>query len=147
MTASDVIAVVLAVVVAILSGAVVTVLLGLRKALKELNRSIISLREETLPLVDELRDAVDSTVYNVDRVDRLITAAEGIEAHVDSASRLAYRTISSPVVKTMAFGSGVKRSMQRLRRKPLIAVPASKMAKSSRADAARSSAKAKRRSA
>jgi hypothetical protein len=122
MSASDVIAVVLAVVVAILSGAVVTVLLGLRKALKELNRSIVALRNETLPLVDELRDAVDSTVYNVDRVDRLITAAEGIEAHVDSASRLAYRTISSPVVKTMAFGSGVKRSMQRLRRSPLRAV-------------------------
>ncbi len=143
MSASDVIAVVLAVVVAILSGAVVTVLLGLRKALKELNRSIVALREETLPLVDELRDAVDSTVHNVDRVDRLITAAEGIEAHVDSASRLAYRTISSPVVKTMAFGSGVKRSMQRLRRSPLRPVSTTTTAKA----ASKPNVRSKRRSA
>lgn len=143
MSASDLIAVVLAVVVAILSGAVVTVLFGLRKALKELNRSIVALRDETLPLVDELRDAVDSTVHNVDRVDRLITAAEGIEAHVDSASRLAYRTISSPVVKTMAFGSGVKRSMQRLRRSPLRPVSSKTTSKA----AGKSSSRSKRRSA
>ena len=143
MSASDVIAVVLAVVVAILAGAVVTVLLGLRTALKELNRSIVALRDETLPLVDELRDAVDSTVHNVDRVDRLITAAEGIEAHVDAASRLAYRTISSPVVKTMAFGSGVKRSIQRLGRKPLRSVASSKDS----AGVSKASPRSKRRSA
>ena len=117
MSASDVIAVALSVVVAILAGAVVAVLLGLRTSLRALNESVVALREETLPLVAELRDAVDSTVHNVDRVDRLITAAEGIEAHVDSASRLAYRTISNPVVKTMAFSTGVRRSLQRLRGK------------------------------
>ncbi len=115
MSASDVVAVVMSVVVAVVAGAVVTMLLSLRATLRSLQRSIDSLRNETLPLVDELRAAVDSTVDNVDRVDRLITAAEGIEAHVDSASRLAYRTIASPVVKSMAFSAGVKRSAQRLR--------------------------------
>lgn len=115
MQASDVVVVVLAVVVAILAGAVVSVLVSLLRALRELRRSVDALRAETLPLVDDLRDAVESTVGHVDRVDRLITAAEGIEAHVDSASRLVYSTISSPVVKTMAFGAGVRRAGQRLR--------------------------------
>ncbi len=117
MNASDVIAIIMAVLVTMLAGAVVATLLSLRSTLKTLHSSVEALRNETLPLVDELRAAVDTTVHNVDRVDRLITAAEGIEAHVDSASRLAYRTIASPVVKTMAFGSGVKRSAQRLRRR------------------------------
>ena len=117
MNVSDVIAIVMAVLVAVLAGAVVSMLFSLRTTLRSLHRSVDALREETLPLVDELRAAVDTTVDNVDRVDRLITAAEGIEAHVDSASRLAYRTIANPVVKTMAFGSGVKRASQRLRGK------------------------------
>ena len=117
MQVTDVIAVVMAVLVAVLAGAVVSMLVSLRSTLRALHRSVEALRQETLPLVDELRAAVDNTVENVDRVDRLITAAEGIEAHVDSASKLAYRTIANPVVKTMAFGSGVKRSAQRLRGK------------------------------
>ena len=115
MSASDVVVVVLAVVVAVLCGAVVTVLVLLRQSLRDLRRSVDRLRVETIPLVDDLRAAVDDTVSNVDRVDRLITAAEGIEAHVDSASRLVYTTISSPVVKTMAFSAGVRRAGQRLR--------------------------------
>ena len=37
-----------------------------------------------------------------------------IEGRVDAASRLAYRTIQSPVVKAMALGAGVQRTAQRL---------------------------------
>jgi hypothetical protein len=81
----------------------------------ELRTSLHELQRDALPAVDELRDAVTTTTAHVERVDRLITAAESVEAHVDAASRMAYRTISSPVVKTVAFGSGVKKASQRLR--------------------------------
>ncbi len=115
MTPSDVVAVTLAVLVAVGAGAVVSVLVSLRSTLASLRVSLEALQTETLPMVEELREAVSSTTGHVERVDRLITAAESVEAHVDAASRLAYRTISSPVVKTVAFGSGVKRATQRLR--------------------------------
>lgn len=115
MKASDALAIVAAVVVAILSGALVVALLSVRAALQSLRAATDILREETLPLVAELHRAVADTVDEVERVDRIITAAEGIGDRVDGASRLAYRAFGSPVVKAMAFGAGVSQATRRLR--------------------------------
>jgi hypothetical protein len=115
MSTSDVVAIVAAVVVAILSGALVVALISLTAALRSLRAATDLLREETLPVVAELHRAVADTVEEVERVDRLITAAEGIGDRVDGASRLAYRAIGSPVVKAMAFGAGVSQATRRLR--------------------------------
>jgi hypothetical protein len=115
MSTSDVVAIVAAVVVAILSGALVVALLSLTAALRSLRAATDGLREETLPIVAELHRAVADTVEEVERVDRIITAAEGIGDRVDGASRLAYRAIGSPVVKAMAFGAGVSQATRRLR--------------------------------
>jgi hypothetical protein len=115
MQTSDVLAIVAAVVVAILSGALVVLLLSLRDALRSLQTATDMLREETLPLVAELHRAVADTVDEVERVDRIITAAEGLGDRVDGAQRLAYRAFGSPVVKAMAFGAGVSQATRRLR--------------------------------
>jgi hypothetical protein len=115
MRTSDALALVAAVVVAILSGALVVALLSLVATLKSLRQAADLLREETVPLMTELHRAVADTVEEVERVDRIITAAEGIGDRVDGASRLAYRTFGSPVVKAMAFGAGVSQATRRLR--------------------------------
>jgi hypothetical protein len=115
MQTSDALAIVAAVVVAILSGALVVALVSLRSSLVSMRAAADMLREETLPLVAELHRAVADTVEEVERVDRIITAAEGIGDRVDGASRLAYRTLGSPVVKAMAFGAGVSQATRRLR--------------------------------
>jgi hypothetical protein len=115
MQTSDALAIAAAVVVAILSGALVVALLSLSAALRSLRAAADLLREETLPLVAELHRAVADTVEEVERVDRIITAAEGIGDRVDGASRLAYRAFGSPVVKAMAFGAGVSQATRRLR--------------------------------
>lgn len=127
MSAADVVAIVLAVVLAGVAGAVVVALGAFTRTLRDLRRAVDELRAETLPAVDELREAVTTTVYNVERVDRLVTAAQSVEDRVDNASRLAYRTIQSPVVKALALGAGVQRTAQRLAGKdpaPLAAAPA-----------------------
>jgi hypothetical protein len=118
MQTADVLAIVAAVVVAILSGALVVALLSVTAALRSLREAADRLREETLPLVAELHRAVADTVDEVERVDRIITAAEGIGDRVDGASRLAYRAFGSPVVKAMAFGAGVSQATRRLRGTP-----------------------------
>jgi hypothetical protein len=115
MKASDALAIVAAVIVAILSGALVVALLSVRAALQSLRAATEMLREETLPLVAEMHRAVADTVDEVERVDRIITAAEGLGDRVDGASRLAYRAFGSPVVKAMAFGAGVSQATRRLR--------------------------------
>ena len=118
MGTSDVVAIVAAVIVAILSGALVVALVSVGAALRSLREAADLLREETLPLVAELHRAVADTVDEVERVDRIITAAEGIGDRVDGASRLAYRAFGSPVVKAMAFGAGVTQATRRLRGAP-----------------------------
>jgi hypothetical protein len=115
MQTSDALAIVAAVVVAILSGALVVALVSLRSALVSMRAAADMLREETLPLVAELHRAVADTVEEVERVDRIITATEAIGDRVDGASRLAYRALGSPVVKAMAFGAGISQATRRLR--------------------------------
>ena len=115
MHAGDALAVAAAVIVAVLAGALVVALASLTATMRSLREAADLLREETLPLMAELSRAVADTVEEVERVDRIITAAEGIGDRVDGASRLAYRALGSPVVKVMAFGSGVSKATRRLR--------------------------------
>jgi hypothetical protein len=115
MTTSDVLAITTAVIVAGFVGAVGMSLVSLTRTLRVLRETVEELHNQTLPLITDLRDAARAAGDEVERVDRLVTSAERIEGAVDSASRLAYRTLASPVVKAMALGSGVSRAAQRLR--------------------------------
>ena len=69
----------------------------------------------------------------VDRVERLVTSAERLSGAVDGASRMAARTLRSPVVKAMAFGTGVSRAAQKLREGETPVASASAVAASRRA--------------
>ncbi len=115
MRASDVVAIIAAVSVAVLVGALTVVLHALVGTLRDLRAATTLFIEEAVPLVDEMRDAVRDAGREVDRVERLVTAAGGVTEAVDSAQRLAYRTLASPVVKAMAFGAGISRGARRLR--------------------------------
>lgn len=115
MNASEVVAVASATLVAVLAGVFVAALIQLSRALRELRSALDEFSVETSELVSELTTTARHAGAQVDRVDRLVTAAEGIEERVDGASRLAQRTLASPVVKAMAFGAGVSRASERLR--------------------------------
>lgn len=115
MRASDVVAIIAAVSSAVLVGALTVVLHTLVGTLRDLRAATTLFIEEAVPLVDEMRGAVRDAGREVDRVERLVTAAGGVTEAVDSAQRLAYRTLASPVVKAMAFGAGVSRGARRLR--------------------------------
>ena len=107
----------------VVAGASCILVLGLLIALSSLSRTMRSLREtvdqlrnETVPLVSDLRGTVGQANAELARVDSLLGTAESISATVDSASRLAYLAFSNPVVKMLAFGSGTARAVRRLRR-------------------------------
>ena len=115
MDTSDVIAVIVATLVAILAGAMVVALGFLVQTLRTLRATVDSLRKETIALLDDAHDAVRQATNEVDRIDRLVGSAERINDAVDGAQRMAYKTLASPVVKAMAFGTGVSRAAHRLR--------------------------------
>jgi hypothetical protein len=115
MTTGDVLAVATAVIVAMFVGALAMMFVSLSRTLRSLRATVEDLRDQTIPLVEELRDAARGASDEVERVDRLVTSAERLEGAVDSAGKLAYRTLASPVVKAMAIGTGVSRGARRLR--------------------------------
>jgi len=115
MTTSEVLAVVAATVVTMLVAALAVVLVSLARTLRELRQSVADFQAEAVPLLDDAREAMNGAEAEINRVERIVTNAERLSDAVDGASKLAARTIASPVVKAMAFGTGVSRAAQRLR--------------------------------
>ena len=115
MSAGDVLAVVAATVVTMLVAVLAATLVSLVRTLRDLRDTANALYDEALPLLEAARDAAQDAASEVDRVERLVTSAERLSGAVDGASRIAARTLRSPVVKAMAFGTGVSRAAQKLR--------------------------------
>jgi hypothetical protein len=87
---------------------------ALGRRTRELAQVVAQLRAETLPLVRDARTVVDHAATEMERVGDVLGSAEAVSATVDSASRLAYRAFANPVVKTVAFGSGLRGALRRL---------------------------------
>ncbi|MCB0963482.1 MAG: hypothetical protein KDA98_09310 [Acidimicrobiales bacterium] len=85
-------------------------------ALRRLTRTLTDLEREASPLVDELAASLAEANAELDRVDRLVGSAESISATVDATSKLAYRALSAPVIKTVAVTSGASRAARRMRK-------------------------------
>jgi hypothetical protein len=66
--------------------------------------------------MDEIRAAVGLASTDLRKADGLLDTAQSVTATVDEASRAAYRTLSNPVVKVLAFGAGTRKAARRLRR-------------------------------
>ena len=115
MSAGDVLVVVAATVGTMLVAVLAASLVALARTLRDLRDTATALHDEAIPLLEAARDAVCDAAIEVDRVERLVTSAERLSGAVDGASRLAARTLRSPVVKAMAFGTGVTRAAQRLK--------------------------------
>jgi hypothetical protein len=107
MTTSDVLAIVAATVVAMFVAVMAVVLVLVARTLRQLRATVDVLHAEALELLDEARVSVADAAREVDRVERLVTSAERLGE--------AKRAIATPVVKAMAFGTGVSRAAQRLR--------------------------------
>ena len=84
--------------------------------LRELRATVDALREDTLALLDDAHDAV-----RAGRRSRSTASTDSSRRPSASTTRstarrsMAYKTLASPVVKAMAFGTGVSRAAHRLR--------------------------------
>jgi len=103
---------------AAVSGAVALVALVvvviLTRRMHELREVVRDLRSETVPLVRDARVVVDQAATEMLRVGDVLSSAEAVTGTVDSASRLAYRTFANPVVKVLAFRTGLTSALRRL---------------------------------
>jgi hypothetical protein len=118
MTAGDLAAVILSVVMVGVIVAMTLITQALLRTLRETRDTLEALRGEAVPLMGELRDTVERAGAEVERVDDLLDTAETISATVDSASRLGYLAFRAPVIRTVALGRGIGRGARRLAGRP-----------------------------
>lgn len=119
MSATDWVVASLTIVLVLLTGALVAALAAMARTQRQLAESVGQLQRETVVLVEAMTAAVTDAGYQIDRVDALLDAANSVEQTLDSASRIAFRTVTNPVVKAMALGTGTKRAVQRMRTEPV----------------------------
>lgn len=101
--------------------ALVVVLVRVLQALGELRRDLGVLREEVVPLVNDLKHAADETRGVIDdaredlaRFDRVIGSAESVSEALADTSRVAKTVLSAPVIKAAAIASGTKQAVSSL---------------------------------
>src|SRR5579872_4151923 len=117
-TSSDAMALAAAVVALATTVVLVVVVVALTHRVRQLGSLVESLQAETVPLVRDARVVVDQAASEMERVGDVLGSAEAVSATVDSASRLAYRAFSNPVVGIMAFGTGLSGALRRLFGRP-----------------------------
>ncbi len=115
MSAGDWLAATGAVLLAVLLGGLLFALGSVVVTLRDLRSTVRALQDESIALADEMRVALHDAENEVDRVGALITAAETVGDHIDTASRIVSKTVTNPVVKVLALGTGTKRAVRRMR--------------------------------
>ena len=124
MTAGELAVVLAAVLCSIGFAALIVVLLRVVDTMRSLRGEVVSLRQETTPLLAELRASTDeakSTIAeardDLERFDRVLGSAEAISGAVAGGGRVARAALSAPVIKTAALATGTTRAVRRLRGK------------------------------
>ncbi|HAQ23532.1 MAG TPA: hypothetical protein DGF10_06970 [Acidimicrobiaceae bacterium] len=115
MAASDLAALLVAITCLAAIAVLVVAVISLVRTLRALREVVDVLREETIPMLAEIRSVVDRATEGLDRVDHLLDAAEDISGTVDAASRLTYRALAPPLVGAASVSAGIGRFLRRLR--------------------------------
>jgi len=124
MTAGELAVVLAAVLCSVGFAALIVVLMRVLDSMKSLRAEVVSLRQETGPLLAELRATTDEAKAtmaeardDLERFDRVLGSAEAISGAVAGSGRVARVALSTPMIKTAAIATGTSRAVRRLRRK------------------------------
>jgi hypothetical protein len=118
MSAGDWLAATGAVLLALVLGALIFALGSVVLTLRELRATVRALQEQSIAMADEMRIALRDAEHEVDRVGALLSAAEMVGDRVDTASKIVSKTVTNPVVKVLALGTGTRRAVKRMRGVP-----------------------------
>ena len=113
MTGGDAAMIVLAVGWVVLVGGLLFVLLNTFRVLESTKMTIDAMREETIPLLREVKTSVEKTNREIDRVDVMLDNANSIVARVEKLSGLVEEAASSPLVKIISIASGLRKGFSK----------------------------------
>jgi uncharacterized protein YoxC len=71
---------------------------------------IDGIRQETVPLLSEVKGSVERANRELDRVDGMLVNAGEIVTRVEKLSGLVEQAASSPLIKVISFGAGLRKA-------------------------------------
>jgi uncharacterized protein YoxC len=89
------------------------VLLNTFRVLESTKMTIDAMREETIPLLREVKTSVEKTNREIDRVDTMLDNANLIVGRVEKLSGLVEEAVSSPLVKVIGLASGLRKGFSK----------------------------------
>jgi hypothetical protein len=89
------------------------VLINTFRVLESTKLLIDGIREETVPLLTEVRGSVERTNRELDRVDGILVSAGEITQRMSRLAKLVEQTASSPLIKFLSLGAGLRGARSR----------------------------------
>jgi uncharacterized protein YoxC len=94
--------------------ALCVVLLNTFRVLESTKITIDTMREEIVPILREVTTTVNKTNAQIDHIDTVLTSAETIVGRVEKLSGLVEQAASSPLVKVISVGTGIKAAVSKV---------------------------------
>ncbi|MGZ5352933.1 MAG: DUF948 domain-containing protein [Actinomycetota bacterium] len=89
------------------------VLINTFRVLESTKMLIDGIREETVPLLTEVKGSVERTNRELDRVDGMLVSAGEIVQRVSRLTGLVESAASTPLVKLISMGAGIRKAASR----------------------------------
>jgi len=112
-TAGDTALIVLAAFWGLLVLGLCVVLLNTFRVLESTKVTIDTMREETVPLLREIKTSIEKTNGHLDRVGTVLDSAGNVVKRVEKVSGLIEEAAASPLVKLISFGAGMRKAATR----------------------------------
>jgi uncharacterized protein YoxC len=112
-TGGDVALIILAGAWAVLVAGLIYVLMGTQAVLQSTKVLIDTMREETVPLLREVKGSVERTNRELDRVDGMLESAGVVMGRVERLSGLVEQAAASPLMKVVSMGAGIRKAASR----------------------------------
>ncbi len=74
-------------------------------------------KDEVTPIMRQVEKALEEVNQELARVDDIIKAGEQVVEKVNTTTKIAQEAISSPLIKIVSMGAGIKRAFDSLRRR------------------------------
>ena len=91
------------------------VLMNTFRVLESTRMTIDAFRQETVPLLREVKGSVERANRELDRVDTMLASATEIVGRVEKLSGLAEQAAASPLVKIISVGAGLKKGFGKVK--------------------------------
>jgi uncharacterized protein YoxC len=101
----------------VLVGFLSYVLLNTYNVLTSTKLVIDAMREETVPLLREVKTSVEKMNREIDRVDTTLESVGVMVGRAEKLSGLIEEAAASPLVKVISFGAGLRKGVSKAKKK------------------------------